>query len=221
MRDETAIFLLIVLVITSAGAGYYIGTSSPRPVQTTTLTSSVIQPCAGQVVWSVNSSSSLVPVLLMQPSTTAYACVTYQTWWKGNPDYNFTGSGQPSGIHQFYPFFVTNEECTTSGNQVACSPDVSHSFRVSAFPTAVNLTIYTDYVTVLYTITSLDNSTGYYSNSVPYQYCYSMPMAVGHSASDVNGSDFGPLLPHSCPFLPLSPVSVAVSGMGVVYLKPW
>lgn len=75
MRDGTVITLLIVLVIASAGAGYYAGTSSSRIVPTT-LTSTTIQPCAGQVVWNVNSSSSLVPVLLMEPSTTAYACVT-------------------------------------------------------------------------------------------------------------------------------------------------
>ncbi len=221
MRDEAVIALLIVLAIASAGAGYYIGTSSSRMIQTTTLTSTMIQPCAGQIVWTVNSSSSLVPVLLMQPNTTAYACVTYQTWWKGNPNYNFTGSGQPSGTYQFYPFSVANEECTTSGGGVACSPNVSHAFRISAFPPSVNLTVYTDYVNVIYAITSLDNSTGYYSNSVPYEYCTSMPMAVGHPASDVNGSDFGPLLSPDCLFLPLSPVSVSVSGMGVVYLTPW
>lgn len=116
---------------------------------------------------------------------------------------------------------MANEQCTTSGNGVACSPNVSHSFRIGVFPASVNITAYTDYVTVLYAITSLSNSTGYYSNSIPYQYCTSMPLAVGHSASDVNGSDFGPLIQPPCAFRALSPVSVSVSGMGVVYLKPW
>jgi len=214
--------LLAVLVVAGTGTGYLIGMRSSRATQTAVVTSTEVQSCAGLVVWTVNGSSSFVPVLLMQPNTTAYACVTYQTWWKGSPYYNFTGSYVgPSGSYQISPFDVSNEQCTKIPNGESCSPDVSHSFRISAFPTSTNLTVYTDYVTVLYAITSLGNSTGYYSNSVPYEYCNSMPLAVGHPASDVNASDFGQLLPHSCPLLRMSPVSVSVSGMGVTYLKPW
>jgi hypothetical protein len=218
MRNEVVASLLVVAILAGAAAGCFIGTNFPRAVQTTTITSTMVQPCADQAVWNVNSTSSLVPVLLMKPNTTAYACVTYQTWWKGNPNYNFTGSGWPFGTFQFYSFDVANEQCTSANG---CNPSVSHAFRISVFPTSVNLTVFTDYVSVLYTITSLSNSTGYYSNSVPYGYCTSMPMAVGHPASDVNGSDFGPLLYPNCLGPSLSPISVSVSGMEVIYLKPW
>ena len=221
MRDETAIALLIVLIIASAGGGYFIGSNSSRPVQTTTFTSTVVQPCAGQTVWNGSSTPWLVPVLLMKPNATAYACVTYQTYWEGNPDFNFTGPGWPTDTFQFYPVQVINEQCTSANGGSGCNPSVSHAFRTSVFPTSVNFTVYTDYVSVIYTITSLSNSTGYYSNSVPYGYCTSMPMAVGHPASDVNGSDIGPLYYPACPRLYMSPISVSVSGMGVVYLKRW
>ena len=186
-----------------------------RTVSTTT---ALLQPCAGQVVWNLNSSSSTVPVLLMQPNSTAIACVTYQTWWKGNPsEITNSSPSQPTGPYQFYPFLVSNEACTANG----CGPIVSNAFMVGVFPTSVQLTEYTNYVEVLYIITALGNSTGYYSNSVPFEACSSMPMAVGHPASDLNGSDFGPLITPICPLLQLTPVSVSVSGMGVVYLKPW
>jgi hypothetical protein len=227
MRNGVVAALLVVVVALGAGAGYLVGASTQvaRTASTTTVTTTLLQPCAGQVVWDVNSSSSLVPVLLMQPNSTAYACVTYQTWWKGNAS-EITNSSlsQFTGLWRFYPFTVSNYVCTTQGQAgyVSCGPDVSNAFRTSIFPSSVQITEYTNYVTVLYTVTALSNSTGYYSNSVPYEYCTSMPMAVGHPASEVNGSDFGPLMSNfACPFVALSPVSVSVSGIGVVYLKPW
>lgn len=217
--------LVVIALLLGTSLGYLIGNSNEHTVTSistdrTTITATRLVPCTGELAWDSDMNSSLIPVLLMQPNTTAYACVTYQTWWKGNQNYNFTGypGGPPSGTYQFSPFLVSNEACTSSNG---CRPDVSNAFRVSANPTSVQYDVHTDYVSVIYTITALANSTGYYSNSVPFLACASMPIAVGHLASEVNMSDFGPIfLAHSCGafLVPMYPVLVAVSGMGVTYL---
>ena len=162
----------------------------------------------------------------MQPSTTAYICVTYQTGWKGDPNYNFSVYlTSPFVKYHFYPFDVSNERCIESGSGTSCSPNVSNAFEVSAFPATVNLTANINYVVVLYTVTALANSTGYYSNGPAFACGFGFPLAVGHPASDVNSSDFGQsqVPPVQCPgFIGgplLSPVSVSVSGMDVTYLK--
>lgn len=208
---------LLILVIVLSGVAIYQAQTGPTTILRTA-TISVPVPCSGQVVWSSNSNSSEVPVLLMQPNTTAYACVTYQTYWMGNSAYNFTGSfGIPSGTFTFAPFDVSNEACTEG---YGCYPIVSNSFEVNVVPTSVQLNIYTNYVSVIYTVRALANSTGYYSNSVPYLACFSMPMALGHSAANVNRSDFGPIIPSCGIFQPMYPVLVTVVGMGVTYLTP-
>ena len=208
--------LLVAVVFLAGVVAYQQETMSPRG---TTIVAPP-QPCPGVLAWSSGSNQSTTPVLLMQPNTTADACITYQTWWQGNPNYNFTGSlGRPSGTWVFYPFSGANERCSPS--PIGCGPVVSNAFRISVSPASVNYSVFTDYVTVLYTITALANSTGYYSNSVPYQTCSSMPLAVGHPASEINASDFGPLIYGSCGLLlPLYPVSVSVVGMTVTEIKP-
>lgn len=216
-RPLIAVLMILVLVLSGVAAyQQQAGLATPRTVTTTQLL-----PCTGQLIWSLNSNSSLIPVLLMRPNATAYVCVIYQTWWKGNPDYNFTGNPgvPPTSTFQFSPFLVSNEMCKPS--PYGCRPDISNAFRVSVEPTSVQLNGYTNYVSVLFTITALANSTGYYSNSAPYLACSSMPMAVGHTASEVNITDFGPIISPVCgPFSPIHPVLLAVSGMGVTYLNP-
>ena len=215
MKDALAAILLVAVIIAGTSLGYFVGSGS-RTTSTTTPITSIVQPCGDNIVQPSNIHT--VPVLLMQPNTTAYACVTYQTYWKGDPNYNWTGSiGRPFGPYRFYPFDVSNEQCSSNG----CWPDVSNAFKVSALPTIVNLTATTDYVVVLYTITAFANSTGYYSNSVPYFTFDSLPLAAGHPASAVNGSDFGPLI-NPVGFLPpLHPVSLSISGMSYMYLEQW
>ena len=223
MRNTVVAVLLIVIAIAGTGTGYLIGTNSRATQTTTSTTSTAVQPCGDRVG---EPNRSPLPVLLMQPSTTAYICVTYQTGWKGDPNYNFSVYlSSPFVQYHFYPFDVSNEQCIESGSGTACSPDVSNAFRVTAFPTTVYLTALTDYVVVLYAITALANSTGYYSNGPSFACGFWFPLAVGHPASDVNSSDFGQsqVPPVQCPgFIGgplLSPVSVSVSGMGVTYLK--
>ena len=215
MKDTLAALLLVALVTAGTSVGYFVGAGSHTP-STATSTTGMAQPCGDNVVQPADIHT--IPVLLMQPNTTAYACVTYQTYWKGDPGYNWTGSvGRPFGPYRFYPFDVANERCSSDG----CEPVVSNAFRVSVFPTTINLTATTDYVVVLNAVTASANSTGYYSNSVPYFTFDSLPMAVGHAASAVNGSDFGPLINPVGFIPPLHPVSLSISGMSVTYLRQW
>ena len=221
MRNAVAAVLLIIVVVAGTSTGYLVGVSSRAAQTTNSTTSTTVQPCGNRV--EEPNNSSLIPVLLMQPNTTAYICVTYQTGWKGNPNYNFSvyGPSSPFVQYHFYPFVVSNEFCGPSG----CGGIDYNSFVVGVVPTTVNLAAYTNYVVVLYTVTALANSTGYYSNGPAFACGFWVSMAVGHPASDVNGSDFGPLLPVSCaleiggPLL--SPISMSVSGMNVMYLKQW
>ena len=223
MKNSAAAALVTILVVMAGGAGYLVGTSRAQGGNSVYLLAP-FQACYGQEVWNEYSNSSLVTVLLMQPNTTADICVTYQTAWKGDPNYNFSVyQGSPFGPYPFYPYDVSNEQCTRSGGGTACFPDVSNAFEVSVFPTTVNLTAHTNSVAILYTIKALANSTGYYSSGFGFACDLGFPLAVGHGASEVNGSDFGPSFPVQCALTMggplLSPISVSVSGMSVIYLK--
>ena len=223
MRNEAAAALVTILVVVAGGAGYLVGTNEAQE-GTSVYPLATFQACYGQEVWNEYSNSSLVTALLMQPNTTANICVTYQTAWKGDPSYNFSVYlSSPFVLYHFYPFDVSNEQCTRSGSGTACYPDVSNAFEVSVFPTTVNLTAHTNSVAVLYTVKALANSTGYYSNGPGFACDFGFPLAVGHGASEVNGSDFGPSFPVQCALTIggplLSPVSVIVSGMNVIHLK--
>lgn len=225
MKGGLITIALILVVVASGFFGYYVSnvgrqtqtvTTTVNRTATYTTTTTSIQPCGGQPVWNTNSSSSTFPVLLMQPNSTGYACVTYQTAWKGNPAHvwNWIDLSTP---YTFGPLEMSNEVCVPQNGGTACGPDVSDSFITTVYPESVQITGYTDYVTVLYTVTALSNSTGLYSNSVPYEYCTSMPMAVGYAASQLNASDFTRIIT-PCAIQSIVPVTVSVTGMSVAYL---
>lgn len=75
-----------------------------------------------------------------------------------------------------------------------------------------------NYVTIVYIITALGNSTGFYSESAPWTGCFGMPMAVGYSASQVNASDF--FLPqppvHGCFVLLSNPIAEYVTYVNLI-----
>jgi hypothetical protein len=76
-----------------------------------------------------------------------------------------------------------------------------------------------DYVSVLYSVTALGNSTGFYDQSAPFTNCYDFPMAVGYAASQVNASDFTSRDLHPCVFIYFDAYSISVTGMSFTYVQ--
>jgi hypothetical protein len=186
---------------------------------TVTTTVSKLEPCAGQLVWNVNNSAiDSVPVLLMQPGSTTYICVTYQSSWQGDAT-KFQQSAVSANDAYEFGLGIGKEHCTAGAQgSFDCTSAISHSFVIQVYPSSIQYTAATDYVSVLYTVTALGNSTGFYDSSAPFQYCYGMPLAVGYTSSQVNGSDFAPRLVHSCPFLFFTPKEVSVAGMSFLHV---
>jgi hypothetical protein len=78
-----------------------------------------------------------------------------------------------------------------------------------------NLTFFT----VIYIVTALSNSTGFYNYGAVGIGREDEPMAVGYSASQVNASDFNlPPFP-MCPAAPFWPFAEYVTGMNVTYIS--
>ena len=167
--------------------------------------------CAGSVSVSHGPVGNLTPVLLMQPNTAGSICVTYKAAWSDDPgSFNSLTSGWESVYlnNGSYSFMMD------IGNNSA-----NVDFTISSTPSSIRPSEDVTYVTVLYHVSALANSTGIYEYSAPYGYCDSMPMAVGYSASQLNGSDFPPRPPpHSCIAELYAPVSVGVVGIGVTYV---
>jgi hypothetical protein len=195
-----------------------------RPAQTTTttqtttsiVTTTLILPCDLPVWNSSQTSSNGTPVLLMQPNSTAYVCVTYQSSWQGNVS-QYRGEYFTNGTYQF-GLYISKEHCTTNAEGGSCTgASFSNSFTISV-PVSIRPSASTDYVTAVFTIRSLGNSTGFYDGSAPFDYCSAMPMAVGYTASQVNASDFAPRIVPPCAFLLFAPSSVSVGGMNVTYI---
>lgn len=194
-------------------------------IQSTTITATASNPsqiCTTQIqANSTGPADANTPVLIMSPGTTALVCVTYQSLWQGNQT-QFDQSGsilapyEVDGGYEFGPFFVASySSCGSSG--LSCVQTISHSFLITSYPDFVSVSGSLDYVTILYTVNALANSTGLYGTSAPWMGCLGMPMAVGYSASEINGSDFPqPLV--ECPVQPFNTVSVSVLGMGVAYV---
>ena len=169
-------------------------------------------PCKVQV--SIRSVET--PVLLMQPGTTGYICVTLQSAWQGSAA-DYQSDPFISSYYQF-GFDAVNASCVNDALRCG-SGDLSNSFTFSASPSSIRPTAATDYVTVVYSVTALGNSTGFYDYGL-YGYCGGMPMAVGYSISQVNASDFVPAVtPQGCYLLGFYDVAVSVGpGMSVAYV---
>ena len=76
-----------------------------------------------------------------------------------------------------------------------------------------------NFVTIVYVITALSNSTGFYDETAPWTGCIGMPMAVGYSASQVNASDFTQPPFHGCFVQLFVPVAEYATGMNVTYVN--
>jgi hypothetical protein len=212
-----------VLTIALASTTVYESTSRTTVTSTSTVTTTTTStqelPCAGQQVWNSSSPAGPVPVLLMQPNSTALLCVTYQSVWQGDAT-KFQQFAQSANTPYNFSLEVSKEHCGETGqNSFGCTSTVSHSFAIAAYPTSVQAAAATDYVTVLFVITALGNSTGFYDDAAPFQGCSGTPLAVGYTASQVNGSDFGLRLVYPCVFSLFTPTALSVSGMSFEYIQ--
>src|SRR5216683_5594539 len=95
------------------------------------------------------------PVLIMQTSSTAYACVTYQSLYTG-PAAGFQGALP-------YTFNFGLSVCHRIG-QAGLECALSHALSGSAFPSQVTLTPSMSNFTVVYTVTVPAGSTGFYDS---------------------------------------------------------
>jgi hypothetical protein len=195
--------------------------------QATTVTtgSELYQPC-NNVVWNTSSPTPYyqhVPVLLMRSNSTAYVCVVYQTAWQGNESlysiYNSSSFLLVNGTYQFGYFPVGNYKCSTANGSTTCTETDSHSFVITALPESIRPTASMNYVTVVYIVTALSNSTGFYDRSAPWTGCLFMPIAVGYTASEVNASDFTQEPLHSCFVQFFIPIAEYSTGMSVTYVN--
>src|SRR2546426_2673000 len=136
--------------------------------------------CGGSTPVSQRPVGNATPVLLMQPRTTAAICVTYKASWSDDESrFNSTLQSQSfwlqNGSYVFRMWIIKNNS-------------VSHSFTITPSPGSITPSQYVGYVTVLYRVSALQNSTGFYDQSAPFGYCGGIPMAVGYSASQAKGS---------------------------------
>jgi hypothetical protein len=158
------------------------------------------------------------PVFLLQPNSTVSVCVTYESSWHlfpnlyGNYSSFKQGGAFPNGT---YTFTGGVYKIIKLGNCSCYAGRISHSFTFTILPSVIYPTEGTVYVTVLYEITSLSNSTGFYDGINPTDSL----AAVGYSASQVNASDFPYAgIPHSGAVPIFIPLSVSVTGFNVTYL---
>ncbi len=238
MRWSATAAVLLTIVIVSSALNLY-QYASPKSVTVTstsvsttttrvTIGSSLYQPC-NNYVWDASSPTPYnqhVPVLLMRPNSTGYVCVTYQTAWQGNQTLYWSISTYNSyplllnGTYRFLPFLPVKYKCSTTNGATSCVQIISQSFKVSVLPSSIRPSASMNYVTVIYIVNALSNSTGFYDETAPWTGCIGMPMAVGYSASQVNASDFTqPLPPHSCFVQLFVPVAEYATGINVTYVN--
>jgi hypothetical protein len=187
-------------------------------LSTTTVTNSSLPPVPCDYNALAGGLPNPVPVLLMQPNSTGYVCVVYQTVWAGN-ETSYASQYSKYTSYELGPFQVSYQ-CMISDGTKSCTGGNSHSFDNTATPSSVGLSGSTDYFTAVLGYTALANSTGFYSYGFPGLGCgVTWPLAVGYPPSEVNSSDF--LLPPGPPLcpagwnVPVTAVSAYLTGMNI------
>lgn len=156
-----------------------------------------------------NSASTSIPVLRMEPNTTGYVCIVYQS-----------KIGVPLTADLVNLLRIGTYGCN-SQNQCGLllypnSFKVNGSLANSTEPFTDNSTV--SYAAVVYSISALGNSTGFYDVSAPLRFCGTMPLAVGNLDSKLNSTDFGGYLNPAlllCPHMDYVPIEVSVAGIQV------
>jgi len=229
MRNGVVAALLAVAIVVGAGAGYVAGYTNERTVTSVSTvvstSTSVISNigaagCSGTPVdfQAIPVNFTHMPVLLMRPNSPAVVCVTYQDGWNGNASqFSYWTDAFDYGYY-FFPTSTYKLTCTSTPQYSGCSSYDSHSVLAAAYPDPIQPQASVAEVTVVYSVYALPNATGFYDRTFIYG-CETPRLAVGYSAQQVNSSDFATIFEHSCPNLPYVPISIAVSGMNVTYVR--
>lgn len=170
MRDEAIIALILVLVIASAGAGYYVGNSSKQTVtstETSLLTSTTTEiPSAngtcGHPLYPAGNSTMLSDVVQILPNSTGLVCVTY--------------SVDPQQAQEFQKSILPGGEIYLLGGKGV--PPVARGVNL----TVISAVIAQSNETVEYQMQTSGNSTGAYTWWAAGK-CPGFPLVIGSNAS--------------------------------------
>ncbi len=161
----------------------------------------------------VTRQDYFTPVMVMPDSSTAYACITYQS---------DTGSDLAGFLlNRVNPinFSFMAVVCSLQGNGLGLGCSHTNAGSGRAFPSSMTLTNTTSAFTVIYTITTTAASKGFYGGAGDVYWGHAL--AVGYQPSQVNASDFDLHIfagGHSELNEPIHAVSVSVIDMNVTYL---
>ena len=121
-RSYTRLAIAIVLAAVLISASIFVAvvgatktfTETTTLIQSATVATTEILPqnCTDPGWSSTDSSQAGVPVLLMQPGSTAFICVTYQSPWQGNST-EYQGLSIANDTYEF-SLDIGNEHCAPS-----------------------------------------------------------------------------------------------------------
>ncbi len=164
-------------------------------------------------------NGTTVPAILMNSNSTGCARLTYTI----NYDYNDVSNDRIAWprISNFSLLRIDTLKYTSNGDSfgVSTGKDYTNSFKITSVPETIDLANYPigSNFTVTYVIKPLSNATGFYDESIPEPICSTYPLAVNHSAGEVNSSDFSKGLismqNHSCISAPYELTGIEISGM--------
>ncbi|MHB8547361.1 MAG: hypothetical protein ACYDAJ_11390 [Nitrosotalea sp.] len=180
-------------------------------------------PCNGITILSPNYHAMMFPVLLMQLNSTSCVKLTYTVI----RPYGVDEDGVSWPRNETIPLQVSDLNYEGDANKfgITQGKDYTNSFNITAFPKIIDHTNYPvgSNFTVTYLIRPLPNATGFYDQSMPMPLCLRYPLAVGHTAEQVNSSDFSKdlfiMLNHSCMRGQDELVGVEVKGMSYTEMK--
>ncbi|MBI3640316.1 MAG: hypothetical protein HY223_08390 [Thaumarchaeota archaeon] len=135
-----------------------------------------------------------VPIFLMKPNSTGKICIKN---WSYNKSFNYSGKTSAG---------ISKDDSTTS--------DVT----IIAFPSDITVDT-TENKTIVYTITTSKDASGFYRISPMFFSCSSLPLAVGYDSSHSFDNDFPWLWEtYPCPFGGILVQVVELSGIDVGYI---
>lgn len=238
-----AVSVVLAVVAIAAVSSLFLLSSSPSPSNGSASEPSITT-CASATPVANYRFLSPPPnkqVLLLQPGKTVEVCVTYTTEWNSTSFQTYKSSFFDNGtltipvqILNDVPIQSNYSDQTPSGSgsnstSAASSTTVTYttgtayhakaytgSFDTAVLPSSITPTPTVSSFTILYTITPLSNSTGFYSEFDPAP---GLLLAVGYTASQVQASDFPAAgLVHGTFASPYTASSVSVIGGTVVDL---